>query len=375
MSKGWRKISITTNYTAESVTNQYNLPIGQSMFENQSIVGTTEPIQVPLVSNAGFLLHQLLALDLQGILLATSTGIVPFDFSTVAGEGIDSYGNVVDVTGPGFLTYSGDKLIVKEPDNYVWAYSSQYKWLNKTESGVDVYENGKLIKSIPVDQIKNIEYKNDYYNATTIAEWYNYDADVGSTFTLEKVMVGFSDGRNNISSSDVPKIFGQDVVDYAFEHPTGSPVLLYTGNYTEEVGEVYGTSLGSHPEYGDGTRETNARQFVEAWNGTIIPPKSSASGKDYVYFEAAKDSEAPGGSAAHGVCPPARALRAAVTAEGFDLPTGMSWDENAVLFGYNPACDILVTNNHDYPVKLNMWTEGGGTGMGIYCQVIRYVPS
>ena len=394
MSKGWRKISITilivlillclfigvtssitTNYTAESVTNQYNLPIGQSMFENQSIVGTTEPIQVPLVSNPGFLLHQLLALDLQGILVATSTGIVPFDFSTVAGEGIDSYGNVVDVVGPGFLTYSGDKLVVKEPDNYVWAYSSQYKWLNKTESGVDVYEDGKLVKSIPVDQIKNIEYKNDYYNATTIADWYNYDADVGSTFTLEKGMVGFSDGRNNISSSDVPKIFGQDVVDYAFEHPTGSPVLLYTGNYTEEAGEVYGTSLGSHPEYGDGTRETNARQFVEAWNGTIIPPKSSASGKDYVYFEAAKDSEAPGGSAAHGVCPPARALRAAVTAEGFDLPTGMSWDENAVLFGYNPACDILVTNNHDYPVKLNMWTEGGGTGMGIYCQVIRYVPS
>ena len=111
MSRGWRKISITilivlillclfigvtssitTNYTAESVTKEYNLPIGQSMFENQSIVGTTEPIQVPLVSNAGFLLHQLLALDLQGILLATSTGIVPFDFSTVAGEGIDSYG-------------------------------------------------------------------------------------------------------------------------------------------------------------------------------------------------------------------------------------------------------------------------------------------
>ena len=394
MSKGWRKISITilivlillclfigvtssitTNYTAESVTNQYNLPIGQSMFENQSIVGTTEPIQVPLVSNPGFLLHQLLALDLQGILVATSTGIVPFDFSTVAGEGIDSYGNVVDVVGPGFLTYSGDKLVVKEPDNYVWAYSSQYKWLNKTESGVDVYEDGKLVKSIPVDQIKNIEYKNDYYNATTIADWYNYDADVGSTFTLEKGMVGFSDGRNNISSSDVPKIFGQDVVDYAFEHPTGSPVLLYTGNYTEEAGEVYGTSLGSHPEYGDGTRETNARQFVEAWNGTIIPPKSSASGKDYVYFEAAKDSEAPGGSAAHGVCPPARALRAAVTAEGFDLPTGMSWDENAVLFGYNPACDILVTNNHDYPVKLNMWTEGSGTGMGIYAQITRYIPN
>ena len=394
MSIGWRKISLTilivliflsifvavtssatTNYTAESVTNEYNLPIGQSMFENQSIVGTTEPVEVPFVSNSGFLLHQLLALDLQGILMATSTGVVPFDFSSVVGEGIDSYGNVVDVEGPGFLTYAGDKLVVKEPDNYVWAYSAPYKWLEKTEKGLDIYEDGKVVKSVPVDQIRNLDYKNDYYNGTTIANWYNYDADVGSTFTLEKGMVGFSDGRNNISSSDVPKIFGQDVVDYAFEYPTGSPILLYSGNYTEESGEAFGTSLGSHPEYGDSVREVNARQFVEAWNGTVIPPNSTSSGKDYIYFESAKDSEAPGGSAAHGVCPSARALRAAVTAEGFDLPVGMDWSENAVLFGFNPAQDITVTNNHNYPVKLNMWTEGEGTGMGIYCQVIRYVPN
>ena len=393
MTSGWRKISVTillvlvllcifiavsssatANYTAEAVTNEYNLPIGQSMFENQSIVGTTNPVQVPLVSNVGFLMHQLLALDLHGILMAASTGVVPFDFSVVAGESIDSYGNVVDVEGPGFLTYAGDKLVVREPDNYVWAYSAPYKWLEKTESGVDVYEDGKLVKSVPVDKIRELDYHNDYYNATTIANWYNYDASEGSTFTLEKGMVGFSDGRNNISSSDVSKIFGKDVVDYAFEYPTGSPILLYTGNYTEEAGEVYGTALGSHPEYGDGVREINARQFVEAWNGTVIPPNSTSSGKDYVYFESASDSQAPGGSAAHGVCPSARALRAAVTSEGFDLPVGMDWSENAVLFGYNPAQDITVRNNHDYPVKLNMWTEGSGTGMGIYCQIVRYIP-
>ncbi len=393
MSKGWRKISITilivlialcaflavfgstTQYTAESVTKEYNLPIGQSMFENQSIVGTTEPIEVPLVSNLGFISHQLMAFDLQGILMAFSTGIVPFDFSTVTGEGIDSYGVVHDVDGPGFLTYAGDKLVVKEPDHYVWAYSAPYKWLEKTESGVDLYEDGKKIQSIPVDQIKNLNYTSEYYNASTIASWYNYDAEVGSTFTLEKGMVGFSDGRNNISSSDVPKIFGQDVVDYASEYPTGSPILLYAGNYTEQEGESYGTELGSHPEYGDSIREVNANQFVEAWNGTVIPPNSTSSGKDYVYFESANDASAPGGSAAHGVCPSARALRAAVTAEGFDLPIGMSWDENAVMFGYNPAQDITVTNNHDYPVKLNMWTEGEGTGMGIYCKVTRYMPN
>lgn len=394
MSSGWKKISIvifialialcvflavvgsaSNNYTAESVATSYNLPIGQSMFENQSIVGTSDPVEVPLVSNVNFLTHELRAFDLHGILIAATTGVVPFDFSTVAGEGIDSYGNVVDVDGPGFLTYSGDKLVVKEPDNYVWAYSSPSKWLEKTASGVDVYEDGKKVKSVPVDQIRELDYHNDYYNASTIASWYNYDAQVGSTFTLEKGMVGLSDGRNNISSGDVPKIFGQDTVDYASEYPTGSPILLYAGNYTQEAGEAYGTELGSHPEYGDSIREVNAQQFVDAWNGTVIPPNSTSSGKDYVYFESASDSKAPGGSAAHGVCPSARALRAAVTSEGFDLPVGMCWDEDAVLFGYNPAQDIAVYNNHDYPVMINMWTEGSGTGMGIYAQIVRYIPN
>ena len=394
MSRSWRKISITifvalivlsalfivfnavngTPYTAQSVTEDYNLPIGQSMFENQSILGQRSQIELPLLSHAGFLTHQILALDIQGILKSLSTGIVPFDFSTVSSEGIDSYGNVVDVEGPGFLTFEGDKLAVKSPDNYVWGYSAPYKWLVKTANGVDVVENGTVIKSVPVDDIKNLEFSNEYYNNDTIVSWYNYDASEGSIFTLEKGMVGFSDGRNNISSSDVPVIFGQDVVDYAAEYPTGSPILLYSGNYSEQAGEVYGTSLGSHPEYGDSIREVNARQFVEAWNGTVIPPNSTSSGKDYVYFESANDASAPGGSAAHGVCPSARALRAAVTAEGFDLPTGMTWDENAVLFGFNPARDITVTNNHDYPVMIKMWTEGEGTGMGVYGQVVRYIP-
>ena len=395
MSKSWRKISITifvallilcvlfavlnsvssSPYTAQSVTEEYNLPIGQSMFENQSILGQRSLIEVPLLSDAGFLFHQLAALDLKGILLSLSTGVVPFDFSTISGEGIDSYGNVIDVDGPGYLALEGDKLTVKQPDNYIWGYSAPYKWLVKTEEGVDVVENGTVIQSVPVDQIKDLNYSNDYYNNATIRSWYNYDAGIGSTFTLEKGIVGFSDGRNNISSSDVPVIFGKDVVDYAANYPTRSPILLYSGNYTEENGQVYGTSLGSHPEYGNSIREVNARQFVEAWNGTVIPPNSTSSGKDYVYFESASDASAPGGSAAHGVCPSARALRAAVSAEGFGLPRGMTWDENAVLFGFNPARDITVTNTHDYPVRINMWTEGAGTGMGIYCQITRYIPT
>ena len=351
MSKKWRKQSITillailfacillfaftfvngTSYTGQSVADTYNITVGESMFDGDSILGVNDPVEVPFLSNMGFLAHQFMALDIQGILLTLTTGVVPFDFTTVSSEGIDSYGNAKGITGPGYLTYEGADLAVKSPDNYVWGYSAPSKVLTKTESGVDIVEDGKVLKSVPVDEIKHLNFTSDYYDNNTIVSWYNYDAVEGSNFTLEKGMVGFSDGRNDIGASDVPRIFGQDVVDYAAEYPTGSPILLYSGNYTEESGDVYGTSLGSHPEYGDGTREINARQFVEAWNGTIIPPNSTSSGKDYVYFESASDSEAPGGSAAHGVCPSARALRAAVTSEGFDLPTGMTWDENAVL--------------------------------------------
>jgi len=365
----------STPYTGQSVADTYNISVGQSIFNGQSIVGINKTIEVPLISNLGFLTHQILAFDLQGLFMSLSTGTVPFDFTTVSGEGIDSYGNAKGIDGPGYITFEGDKLAVKGPDNYVWGYSEPYKLLCKTESGVDVIEGDKVIQSVPTDQIKNLNFSNDYYDNNTIVSWYNYDADVGSTFTLEKGMTGFSDGRSDISSADVPKIFGQDVVDYAAEYPTGSPILLYSGNYSQENGEVYGTSLGSHPEYGDSIREVNARQFVEAWNGTIIPPNSTSSGKDYVYFESANDASAPGGSAAHGVCPSARALRAAVLAEGFGLPVGMDNTEDAVLFGYNPASDITVTNNHDYPVKISMWTEGSGTGMGIYAQITRYIPS
>ena len=395
MSKSWRSKSVkiflglffacvllfaftfvsSAQYDAHSVVDTYNITIGESLFDGDSILGVHDPIEIPFLSNMGFITHQLFALDIKGMAMTLSTGVVPFDFTTVSSEGIDSYGNAKDIEGPGYLTYEGDKLAVKGPDNYVWAYSVPSKVLTKTSSGVDIVEDGKVIKSVPTNEIKHLNFTSDYYDNTTIVNWFNYDADIGSNFTLDKGMADFSDGRNDISASDVPRIFGQDVVDYAASYPTGSPILLYSGNYTEQAGDVHGTSLGSHPEYGDSSREVNARQFVEAWNGTIIPPNSTSSGKDYIYFATVSDSASPGGSASHGVCPSARAMREAVLAEGFAMPVGMTGDEDAVLYGYNPASGIYVTNTHDYPIKISMWTEGSGTGMGIYCQIIRYIPN
>ena len=363
-----------TSFTGQSLAEAYDLPIGQSMFAGDSILDEKQMVEVPLLSNPTFMGHEISTLDLNGILTSVTTGLVPFDFTTVSSEGIDSNGDVYGFDGPGYLTYEGNKLAVKAPDTYVWGYSTPYKVLTKTENGVDVVENGTVVQSVPTDKIKDLTFSNDFYNVTSIINWYNYDSSVGSNFTLEKGIVGFSDGRNNISYKDISRIFGKNVSDYVDAYPTGSPIVLYMGNTTEEEGEVYYTYLGSHPEYGDSVREYNARQFVEAWNNTVIPPGCSASGHDYVYFGAANDPEAPGGSAAHGVCPPARALRSTVLSEGFDMPTGMTGDENAVLFGYNPASDIKVTNSHDYPVKIVMWTSGEGTGMCILAKIIRYLP-
>ena len=394
MSKSWRNKSITivlvlfsvsvllfaftfvnsTPYTGQSIAETYNLSVGQSVFDGDSILGQNKTIDLPFLSNVGFIGHQLLAFDLHGILMSLSTGVVPFDFATVSSEGIDSYGRATGIEGPGYLTFEGDKLAVKGPDTYVWGYSAPSKVLTKTSNGVDVVDQGKVIQSVPADQIKNLNFNSKYFNNDTIVSWYNYDAQIGDNFTLEKGMTHFSDGRKDISAADVPRIFGQDVVDYASEYPTGSPILLYSGNYTEQQGAQGSTIFDSHPEYGDAIREINTDQFVEAWNGTVIPPNSTSSGKDYVYFESANDASAPGGSAAHGVCPPARALRDAALAEGFEMPVGLTSDESALLFGYNPASGVTVTNNHDYPVKINMWTEGEGVGMGIYCSFTRYIP-
>ena len=53
----------------------------------------------------------------------------------------------------------------------------------------------------------------------------------------------------------------------------------------------------------------------------------------------------------------------------------MTTDENAVLFGFNPARDITVTNTHDYPIKITMWTEGSGPGMEIHTVIYELIPN
>lgn len=395
MDKGWRSTSIKIflilfcicillmaysfatqeKITGREVAEIYDLPVGQTVFAGDSILQDHDEVKVPLISSFANIVNQIETLDLGGLLISLTTGSVPFDFTTVSSGGIDSLGYAYGFDGPGYLALEGDNLVVNAPDNFVWGYSTPYKVLTKTSEGVDVVENGTVIDSVPENEIKDLDFSNDYYNITTIRGWYNHDSTIGSNFTLEKGISNFSDGRSEINASDIERIFGENITNYVEAYPDGTPIVLYMNDFEEEDGETYYTSLGSHPEYGDSLREYNARQFVDAWNNTIIPGHATGNGKAYIDFGSAADSNAPGGSASHGVCPPARALRTAVLAEGFDLPVGMVYDEDAVAFGYNPSEDIKITNDLDVPVKIVMWTEGSGTGMLLYAQLVRYVPN
>ena len=79
--------------------------------------------------------------------------------------------------------------------------------------------------------------------------------------------------------------------------------------------------------------------------------------------------------ATHGVCPPARSLRNAVLSLGFALPIGMDSGRDAVLYGFSPSTGIKINNTLDYPIKIEMWTEGSGPGMVINTVIYELIPN
>ena len=72
-----------TSFTGKSFAEAYNLPVGQSMFAGDSILDDREMIEVPLISNPSFIIHEISTLDLKGLLLTLTTGYVPFDFPSI----------------------------------------------------------------------------------------------------------------------------------------------------------------------------------------------------------------------------------------------------------------------------------------------------
>ncbi len=303
------------------------------------------------------------------------TGSIETPVSEFIGANISPQGIAQGFEGPGFLSVQGQQLVVTAPQTFVWGYKTVYTVGVKTANGLELRtggKNGKVVKVISESDINNDTIPHDYVSVNTTKKWYS-NADTGDYITLDYSLTGFNDGRNQVTPENIKKFFGQGVVNYIKNYPLGSPIMAYNGSHTETTVASYSESLGSYPEYGDAARSYNARQFATGWNGTIIPPGTSSSGKLNIGYQPIADVNATstGGYATHGVCPAARSLRGAVTSLGLGLPSGMAWGELAVPYGVSPTEGIKVYNSMNYPIKIIMWTEGSDSSTVIYTRIVK----
>ncbi|WP_067092725.1 hypothetical protein [Methanobrevibacter curvatus] len=358
-------------YEPDYLVEMAAVPVGSTVFSGDHIIDSNA-MKYPILGNLNFLQSSILNLDVLGVISAIFTGTVSVPVSHISQTGILANGQVTSFDGPGVLVYKNNKLSVLAPENFLWAKSVPYTYAVKTEKGIDIVQNNKTIKAIEFDQIKNETVPHDFVSADYIYKWAK-NGKIGKQMVIEYGLSNFSDNRSLVSPEKIKEYFGEEVYKYTCSYPLNRPVLIYSHDYKEENLTTAMSVLGSYPQYGNAGRESNARQFVKAWNGTFVAPKSFASGNALVGFTSLRDVHATGGAAAHGVCPPARSLRAAVMSAGFPLPIGMNGAHEAVNYDVSPSTEILVYNPYDYPVKILMWTEGSGTGLRIYTKLVKLV--
>jgi hypothetical protein len=365
--------AISGYYPPQGPTEIAALNLGDTVLVGTYVVDNSKIRKVPILYHPEYLLDYVNDMRITDFIDALLTGTVKTPIGRITGSTISTAGIAQGFEGPGVLAISENKLTVNPPGTFVYGYKSPYMFGVKTKDGLEIKEGKNTIKVVPSNQISNDTVPHNYVSAINVKKWFN-SASIGERITLDYAIANFNDGRSTITPENVQKFFGDNVVTYMKKYPAGLPILVYAGNVTEKVIGNGGDSLGSFPEYNDAIREENSRAFVEAWNGTIIPPHTISSGKETVGFGRSPDPHAPGGWASHGVCPAARALRGAASAAGFGLPTGLNGGEYAVNFGFNPATDVKVKNTKDYPVKILMWTSGSGPSMSIQAKIVALAP-
>lgn len=365
----------TNSLSTGDVNNLLKVQNGSTVFSGDNVIDENNINRYPVAINLKYLADRFYNLDILGAVYSIASGTVPMPTDQVVKGAVSDGGTVSNFDGPGYVAIENNSIVVHQPDSFVWGYNEPYTQAVKTNDGIDIINNqtGETIKHVNEADMNNNTIPHDFTSVSTIKSWYSY-AQVGSKYNLEYGIGDISDGRAFMTPSEVKEI--SIAYNYSTVHGGGDSVMIYsTPNSTyHKVSDSF-TYLGSHPQYNDANRELNARQFVKAWNNTIIPAHTEGSGRSDVSFSAVVEPDAESGSATHGVCPPARTLRSTVMALGAPLPVGMASDEDAVLFGFNPATGIKVTNPLDYPIKITMWTEGSGTGMKICSSAEELVPN
>lgn len=348
---------------------------GSTVFAGDNIIDKNKINKYPIVSNLGSLAEQISNGDIEDAFFSIATGAVPTPPSKLLSGNVSNDGIVDDFEGPGYVTVDNDKITVTPPGEVVYGFNYPYTQLVIVPDGIDVVnvKTNQTISHIDPKTMTNDTIPGNMISVENIKYWYN-SAPQGSRYSVEFCLDGFNDNRSYVTPDQLREHF-PDAYSYSKKYPGGSPVILYETNYTEvEVSNTY-TYLDSHPQYNDANREYNARQFVLAWNGTVIPPDTYGCGREGIGFSAIPEKDAASGMATHGVCPPARSLRNAVLALGFALPIGMDSGRDAVLYGYSPSTGIKIHNTLDYPIKIEMWTAGSGPSMEIHTKIYELIPN
>lgn len=359
----------------QDVNEVISVPVGSTVFQKEDVIDENKIYKFPIILKFPNLIKNIEEENYFNSYLSILTGAVVTPTSSLVLGNVSVEGEINNLTGPGVLKIAKNKIIIEDPDNFVYGYKVSYGYASKTENGIKITENGTFIKELSFNDINENNLETNGQNVSKIKKWAeDPDTKVGSNLTVSYALANFSDGRNSVKPHEIEKFFGKEVNDYILAYPVNSPVMVYSHDYEEVLISSSSSSLGSYPQYGDAIRANNAYSFALAWNGTIIPNGTRSSGKENQGFEIARDPKAPAGGAAHGVCPPARSLRGAITSVGIPLPEGMSWNHEAIQFGYAAASGIKVTNVLDNPIKIKMWTTGSGTGLVIYTELYELVP-
>lgn len=362
--------SLATNIPAQNPAEFSAVNIGDTVVSGQNVVNSNKLRKVPVIYHPDYLVDDLQNQEYGDFYTAITTGSVETPINKITSGNVSNTGIAKGFSGPGMVTVSGDKLVVNAPETFVWGFKTPYTVAVKTAQGVDIKVQNKTVKSIATSDISNSTIPVTNMTTKAVQSWFN-SSSVGDNLTVDYSLSKFNDGRNTVAPNEILSLFGNNTTAYMDEYPSGSPVMVYNGATNQNVTGSGNSQLGYYAEYDNSLREVNARVFVQGWNNTIVPPHTTATGKQDVTFQGVYDPELHS-YPSHGACPPGRALRAAVMEAGFPLPSGMSSGFYAVSVDANPSSGISVYNPTDYPIKIVIWTEGGGTSMNLYAQAIQY---
>lgn len=347
--------------TAQSTANDTSMGIvnGTTVVAGDLLIDQSKVIKVPLASNPMNILRPLKNRDIATVFNSIVTAAAPNDMiknnSYITADGHISS----KLQGPATIEVdANNKISVKAPTSMIWGHKLPYTIAVKDGDSIVLKQKNKTIKTVKETDINNDTVPTDFVTAESLKSWFNSSKD-GDNITVDYYLGDFNDKRNGVyGKENITHEFGNETYGYMRNYTSGAPVMVYEHNASETNISSAESVVKYLPEYPTEIRAANAKEFAAGWNNTIIPPHSSAHGKENVTFTSIAESGAASGSATHGVCPPGRSLRDAIMALGNPLPVGMSGAEESILYDFRPTADVLVTNNGDYPIKIVMWTEG-----------------